>query len=99
MHLHRSPTQALGLRFNRSRWHIAQHFLRGKDDLGLDHYEGRSWQGFPHQLAPARSPIGSSASAITVEKNFRPDVGDRAPRDSSMAGEIDRLPHLRRSEA
>jgi SRSO17 transposase len=29
---------------------VEQYFQRSKDDLGLDHYEGRSWRGFHHHL-------------------------------------------------
>jgi SRSO17 transposase len=50
-HLHRAPSTARCLRLSRSRWQIEQYFQRSKDDLGLDHYEGRSWRGFHHHLA------------------------------------------------
>jgi len=49
-HLHRPPTKARCLKLSRSRWHIEQSFQRAKDDLGLDHFEGRSWRGFHHHL-------------------------------------------------
>jgi len=49
-HLHRPPTKTRCLRLSRSRWHIEQYFQRAKDDLGLDHFEGRSWRGFHHHL-------------------------------------------------
>lgn len=49
-HLHRSPTKARMLTLSRSRWHSEQYFQRAKDDLGLDHFEGRSWTGFHHHL-------------------------------------------------
>jgi SRSO17 transposase len=39
------------LKLSRSRWHVEQYFRRSKDDLGLDHFEGRSWRGFHHHLA------------------------------------------------
>jgi SRSO17 transposase len=52
-HLHREPTVARMLRLRRSRWNIEQCFQRAKDDLGLDHYEGRSWRGFHHHLVMA----------------------------------------------
>ena len=29
------------------RWWIEQGYQQLKDELGLDHYEGRSWQGWP----------------------------------------------------
>ncbi|MEI7728788.1 MAG: transposase [Verrucomicrobiota bacterium] len=52
-HLHRPPTVTRSLRLSRSRWNIEQYFQRGKDDLGLDHFEGRSWLGFHHHLVMA----------------------------------------------
>jgi SRSO17 transposase len=38
-------------RLARSRWQVEQLFQRLKDDLGFDHYEGRSWRGFHHHQA------------------------------------------------
>lgn len=31
-----------------SRWQIEQHYQELKDELGLDHFEGRSWRGWHH---------------------------------------------------
>ena len=47
-HLYRPPHKAPLLRLSRSRWTIEQYFQRAKTDLGLDHFEGRSWRGFHH---------------------------------------------------
>jgi SRSO17 transposase len=33
------------------RWPIEQCFEEGKDELGLDHYEGRSWNGWHRHIA------------------------------------------------
>ena len=52
-HFHRAPSKARCLRLSRSRWHVEHYFQRSKDDLGLDHYEGRSWRGFHHHLVLA----------------------------------------------
>lgn len=99
MHLHRPPSKALCLRLSRGRWHIEQYFLRGKDDLGLDHYEGRSWQGFHHHLVlSALAYLFVGICHHRAKKNFWPDVGERAPGDPAVAGEIDRLLHLLRDE-
>jgi len=49
-HLHRPPRKAACLKLSRARWHIEQYFQRAKDDLGLDHFEGRTWRGFHHHL-------------------------------------------------
>jgi SRSO17 transposase len=41
--LKQAPAKGRVLRLSRGRWPIEQYFQRGKDDLGLDHYEGRGW--------------------------------------------------------
>ncbi len=33
-----------------SRWKIEQGYQRLKEELGLDHFEGRSWNGFHHHI-------------------------------------------------
>jgi hypothetical protein len=38
------------LTLSRSRWQIEHYCQRAKDDLGFDHFEGRSWTGFNHHL-------------------------------------------------
>jgi hypothetical protein len=38
------------VKLSRSRWHVEQYFQCSKTDLGLDHFEGRSWRGFHHYL-------------------------------------------------
>lgn len=91
-HLHRAPSKARCLTLSRSRWHIEQYFQRAKDDLGLDHYEGRSWRGFHHHLVLS---VLAYLFILTVhadaKKNFWCDVGGDPASDPSMAGEIDRL--------
>ena len=44
----REPTRARSLHLSRSRWNLEPYFQRGKDDLGWDHFEGRSGRGFHH---------------------------------------------------
>ena len=34
----------------RSRWPIEQQYRELKDDLGLDHFEGRSYRGWTHHV-------------------------------------------------
>jgi hypothetical protein len=45
------PNRARCLLLARSRRQVEQLFQRVKDDLGFDHYEGRSWRGFHHHHA------------------------------------------------
>jgi SRSO17 transposase len=36
------------VRLVKIRWRIERDYQEMKDEIGLDHYEGRSWQGFHH---------------------------------------------------
>lgn len=36
------------VRLWKSRWPVEQGYQQMKEELGLDHFEGRSWQGFHH---------------------------------------------------
>ena len=50
--LHLPPTTPLVdlVALARSRWPIEQQYRELKDDLGLDHFEGRSYQGWAHHV-------------------------------------------------
>ncbi|MGH7980538.1 MAG: IS701 family transposase, partial [Limisphaerales bacterium] len=93
------PTKARCLSLSRSRWHIEQYFQRAKDDLGLDHFEGRSWRGFHHHLAlSAVAYLFILVVYLRAKKNFWCDVGSGVESDSSVAGEINRLLLLLRKQ-
>jgi SRSO17 transposase len=93
------PTKARCLRLSRSRWHIEQYFQRSKNDLGLDHFEGRSWRGFHHHLAlSAVAYLFILAVYLRAKKNFWCDVGSGVASDSPVAGEIDRFLLLLRKQ-
>jgi hypothetical protein len=32
------------------RWWVEQNYQQFKDELGLDHFEGRSWEGWHHHV-------------------------------------------------
>jgi SRSO17 transposase len=97
--LHRPPTKARCLTLSRSRWHIEQYFQRAKDDLGLDHFEGRSWTGFHHHLVlSALAYLFILTIHARAKKNFWCDVGTDSPGDPSVAGEVDRLLLLLRQQ-
>jgi SRSO17 transposase len=36
------------VRLWRTRWQVEQGYQQLKEELGLDHFEGRSWPGFHH---------------------------------------------------
>jgi SRSO17 transposase len=94
-HLHREPTRARCLQLSRSRWNIEQYFQRAKDDLGLDHYEGRSWRGFHHHLVMAvLAYLFVVVVYLRAKKNFWCDVGTDAGTDAAVAAEVGRLLQL-----
>lgn len=98
-HLHRPPTKARCLTLSRSRWHIEQYFQRAKDDLGFDHYEGRSWTGFHHHLVlSALAYLFILTVHARAKKNFWCDVGTNSAGDPAVASEIDRLLLLLRQQ-
>jgi SRSO17 transposase len=89
-HLHRPPAKARCLKLSRSRWHIEQYFQRSKDDLGLDHFEGRSWRGFHHHLVlSALAYLFILTRYVRTKKNFWCDVGTDSPLDPALADESD----------
>jgi SRSO17 transposase len=91
-HLHTPPTRARCLLLARSRWQVEQLFQRIKDDLGFDHYEGRSWRGFHHhQVLVAIAYLFVLVIYLRAKKNFWPDVGDDLARDPALVTEMDRL--------
>jgi SRSO17 transposase len=96
-HFKDKPTKARSLKLSRSRWHIEQYFQRSKDDLGLDHFEGRSWRGFHHHLAlSAVAYLFILVVLLRAKKNFWPDVGSGVESDPPLVGEINRLLSLLR---
>ncbi len=72
---------------------------RSKDDLGLDHFEGRSWRGFHHHLIlSAIAYLFILTMYLRRKKNFWCDVGTDSPYDPAVAGEIDRVLHQLRNQ-
>jgi SRSO17 transposase len=75
------------------RWRIERDYQELKDEIGLDHYEGRSWRGFHHHgalciaayafLAAERARLSPPAPlaflrAARLPKDFRPRGAARA---------------------
>jgi SRSO17 transposase len=44
-------TRLQAVRLWKSRWPVEQGYQQMKEELGLDHFEGRSWRGFHHHAA------------------------------------------------
>jgi SRSO17 transposase len=90
--LKQAPAKGRTLRLSRGRWPIEQYFQRGKDDLGLDHYEGRGWRGFHHHLTMAAiAYLFVVVDFLRAKKNFWPDVGTGLAGDAAIAGAFARL--------
>jgi SRSO17 transposase len=88
----RPPSPTRCLRLSRGRFHIEQYFQREKTDLGLDHYEGRSWRGFHHHLVLAAvAYLFVLAVYLGAKKNFWCYVGAGVARDAAVAGAVDRV--------
>ena len=90
--LQQPPTKGRSLRLSRGRWPIEQYFQRGKDDLGLDHYEGRSWRGCHHHLVmSAVAYLFVVVDYLRAKKNFCPHVGTGVASDAAVARAFTRL--------
>ena len=64
----------------KSRWQIEQNYQQLKEELGLDHYEGRSWNGWHHHL----TLVMMAHAFLTLEtlrnkKNWWLDPAEDAP--------------------
>jgi SRSO17 transposase len=57
------------VRLARLRWTIELDYRQLKGELGLDHYEGRSWAGWHHHCA-----LVSCAHAFLTEERLRPPL-------------------------
>jgi SRSO17 transposase len=78
------------------RWRIERDFQDLKQEIGLDHYEGRGWRGFHHHaalsiaaygfLVAERSPIPPSAPIIrALARQIPRHENDWHPRGASAA--------------
>lgn len=80
------PGETLGLRravrLAKGRWRIEQDYRELKDELGLDHFEGRSWPGWHHHVT-----LASMAYAFLVLETLRgkKNGGRDAPRRTTGA--------------
>jgi len=85
-HFHCAPTPQRCLQLSRGRFVIEQFFQRDKTDLGLDHYEGRSWRGFHHHLVLAAvAYLFVTVVHLSSKKNFFRYVGNGTARDPALA--------------
>ena len=85
------PVPIRCLRLSRGRSAVEQFFQRDKTDLGLDHYEGRSWRGFHHHLALAAvAYLFVLVIYLRSKKNLWRYVGEGTTRAATVAGAASR---------
>ncbi len=81
----KTPTLKALAELARERRRVEQDYRELKDELGMDHYEGRSWQGWHHHVALTclahlflqGERHRSASSEVTQKKPGRP--GGRKP--------------------
>jgi SRSO17 transposase len=68
------------VRLAKSRWGIEQDYHQLKEELGLDHYEGRGWAGWHHHVTLVMlAHAFLTLEALRTKKNFWVDPATDAP--------------------
>jgi len=68
------------VRITKSRWKVAQDYQQLKEELGLDHYEGRRWAGWHHHLTLVMlAHAFLNLERLRLQKNFWVDPATDAP--------------------
>jgi SRSO17 transposase len=85
-----TPVRTL-VRFGKLRWRIERDYQELKGELGLDHFEGRTWSGFHHHAA-----LCASAHAfLALQRAHFPPEADRLDarrRPSTVANALAHAP-------
>lgn len=95
------PPQA-GLRrlvnLAKRRWMVEQNYQQQKEELGLDHYEGRGWLGWHHHVTMNMIAYGFLIlEKLRYKKNYWVDPAEDTPDDPRTISDLDRnLSHLRK---
>lgn len=80
------------------RWWVEQNYQQLKDQLGLDHFEGRSWTGWQHHVTLTMMAFDFLAlEMIRAKKNFWVDLPqstarDREVGDNGLSGVLPNMP-------
>jgi SRSO17 transposase len=85
-------TRLQAVRLWKSRWPVEQGYQQMKEELGLDHFEGRSWRGFHHHACLVMLAYG-----FLVLEQLREKEAPASP--GKKSGEAPRvtLPAIRRA--
>ncbi len=66
------------VRVAKCRWKIEQDYQQLKEELGLDHYEGRSWRVAPPRDSRHDGPRFLTLETMRDKKNFWVDPAEDA---------------------
>lgn len=93
-----APALRAAVRAARGRWKIEQDYRELKDELGLDHFEGRGWLGWHHHVTLVSLAFAFLRSEqARSKKNFWCELADDAPAASgesdSDGGPLSVVPH------
>ena len=74
------------------RWRVERDYQEMKGELGLDHFEGRTWRGFHHHatLCAAAHAFLALQRRLFPPAHLSLDATDGASSDSASAAETDR---------
>ena len=65
------------VRLWKSRWPVEQGYQQMKEELGLAHFEGRSWRGFHHHVCLVMLAYGFLALEQLRARRGRPRPGKK----------------------
>jgi SRSO17 transposase len=80
------------VRLWKSRWPVEQGYQQMKEELGLDHFEGRSWRGFHHHACLVMLAYGFLAKEQLRRQEAPVPPGKKRDREPRMT-----LPAIRRA--
>jgi len=80
------------VRLWKSRWPVEQGYQQMKEELGLNHFEGRSWRGFHHHACLVMLAYG-----FLVLEQLRRKEAPASPGSKSGPGPVITVPGIRRA--
>jgi len=85
------------VRLAKIRWRVEQNYQQQKEELGLDHYEGRGFMGWHHHVTMNMIAYGFLIlEMLRNKKNYWVDPAEDSPNASEAIGHLDRdLPNMR----
>jgi SRSO17 transposase len=84
----RTPWRSL-IRRAKGRFRIEQDYEEMKGELGLDHFEGRSWQGWHHHVTlVALAYAFLMMERMGHKKNFWVDIASCPPMDPEVLAAV-----------